>query len=48
NKQKILNDSLLFNHTKALAEKYYMTFDEMLQIEAERMEKSENTKMDDD
>jgi len=46
NKQKILNDSLLFNHTKALAEKYYMTFDEMLQIEAERMEKSENTKMD--
>jgi len=36
-KQVILKDSLLLHQTKALAENYYMSFEEMLQIEAEKM-----------
>jgi len=36
-KQLILNDSLLTEEIKKSAQKYYLTFDEMLQVEAERL-----------
>ena len=36
-KQLILNDSLLTEEIKISAQKYYLTFDEMLQIEAEKI-----------
>jgi hypothetical protein len=38
-KNRILDDSTLYRRTEQLAAKYYKTFEEMLQIEAERMAK---------
>jgi len=37
NKNKILMDSALFLRTKLLADKYFKTFEEMLQVQAEKM-----------
>jgi len=42
-KEKILNESSLYAKTDSIAKQYYMTFDEALEIEAEKLAKKQKT-----